>query len=601
MHELMPALRGSFYRKLLAALLLASIVPLVGLALFLRGYLERRGEAALNASAAQFVSAAQRVIEDYSAGAGEGEVELNDGILHWLRRIVGQEIHVYRDSVLQATSTRELFDSGLLPARLDGDVRRRLVEGGVPHVVAPMSVGPSDIPVAYAPVRSLGDVTEQVVVAVPLVLEQREIARGVSRVAEMILLATVVLVGLLAVAAALLARTVARPVRDLVEATGKIAAGDYATRLEPHTQDELAELVHGFNTMASALAAQHADLERRRDYIETLLRHATTGVISLDVEMRVVTLNPAAEQLLASAPLEVGADFEQALAGSKEFEPLGRALGHARSGVPVDADLAGETQRRLRGVRVELLRADGSGFGTLILIEDVTELMRSNQLAAWAEMARSIAHEIKNPLTPIQLSTEHLARLLADRPEGSTKEEQACIETIIKQVRALYDIAGEFSAYAKLPVLAPERTDPVEFMREVVAPYRAAKPPGIEISERYDPAPPIAADPKVLSRAVVNLIENALQAMPEGGKLTVGVVAAEPNGIVELLVTDSGPGLDPGVRRRLFEPYFSTKSSGTGLGLAIVRRAVEAHGGTIEVTSEPERGTTFRINIPQHS
>ena len=179
--RLLPLLRGSFYRKLVASLLLASIVPLVGLALFLRGYLERRGDVALAQSATQFVSAARRVIEDYSAGTDvDAEADLTDGVLHWLRRIVGQEIHVYRDGLLQATSTRELFDSGLLERRLDGDVRRRLVEGGVPYVVAPMSVGPSQIPVAYAPVREPGRPVSATVVAVPLVLEQRQIARGVS-------------------------------------------------------------------------------------------------------------------------------------------------------------------------------------------------------------------------------------------------------------------------------------------------------------------------------------------------------------------------------------------------------------------------------------
>jgi signal transduction histidine kinase len=600
LRELIPVLRGSFYRKLLAALLLASIAPLVGLALFLRGYLEGRGDAALVSSATQLVSTAQRVVEDYSVEEVEGEPVLTDAVLYWLRRIVGQEIHVFRDGRLQASSTRELFDSGLLPPRLDGEVQRRLVDEGLPHLVVPMSVRSTDILVAYAPVRWSGDPQSRLTVAVPLVLEQRQIARALSRVGEMTLLATVALVGLLAVAAALLARTVARPVRDLVAATGEIAAGDYATRLEPATEDEVAELVHGFNAMASALARQRADLERRRDYIETLLRHATIGVISLDADHRVVTLNPAATELLPSVRLHVGDDLNAVLAASGEFEPLARGLGEARAGEPVDVDLAGDEPRRLRAVRVELRKTDGESFGTLILLEDVTDLMRSNQLAAWAEMARAIAHEIKNPLTPIQLSTEHLARLLADRAEQPTAEEQACLDTIIKQVRALYDIAGEFSAYAKLPALAPEPIDPVAFMRGVVAPYRAAEPAGITITESYGESSSIAVDPKVLSRAVVNLIENALQAMPEGGTLTVGVDAGERDGHVALSVADTGPGLGQEVRRRLFEPYFSTKSSGTGLGLAIAQRAVEVHGGTIEVESASERGTVFRIYLPAH-
>jgi two-component system nitrogen regulation sensor histidine kinase NtrY len=222
--------------------------------------------------------------------------------------------------------------------------------------------------------------------------------------------------------------------------------------------------------------------------------------------------------------------------------------------------------------------------------------MRSNQLEAWAEMARAIAHEIKNPLTPIQLSTEHLERLLRDRNVLPAPEIESCLTTVFKQVRALREIASEFSAYAKLPDLQPRPLDPAEFLREVVAPYRAAHPPGIAIEEDYAPVPKAAVDPKVLGRAVVNLIENALQAMPEGGRLRLTLRGGD--GEVTMAVSDSGPGLDPRVRARLFTPYFSTKSSGTGLGLAIVRRAVEAHGGRIEVTSAGGSGTTFTLHLP---
>jgi signal transduction histidine kinase len=598
--RLLRFLQGSFYRKLLAALLLASVVPLLGLALFLRGYVERRGAAAVISRATYFVRTAQRVVEDYAAQRAEGEpAELNDAILHWLRRVVGQEIHVYDRGRLLATSKRELFDSGLLPERLDGAVQHDLAEGGLPYVVAPLAVGPTTIPVAYAPGPLVGEAPGRLVLAVQMVLEQRQIERWVARFAEMILLVTVALVGLLAGAAALLARTVARPVRELVGATDRIAAGDYAARLEPKTRDEIAELVRGFNAMASALARQRADLERRRDYTETLLRHATTAVLSLDAAGRLVTLNPAATGLLAPcAPLRPGADLLAALEGCPELAPLGRILRAAPTGEPLEVDLIRDhAARRHRAVRVELPRVSGESFGTLILLDDVTELMRSNQLAAWAEMARAIAHEIKNPLTPIQLSAEHLGRLLHDRGVSLAPEEQACLATIARQVRALYEIAGEFSTFAKLPALAPEPTDPVALMRSTAAPYRAAPPAGIVIEERYEPAPPIAADRRVLSRALVNLIENALQAMPEGGTLALGVRRAE-DGRVELAVADTGPGLEPAVRRRLFEPYFSTKSSGTGLGLAIARRAAEAHGGTIEVETGRGHGTVFRLRLP---
>jgi signal transduction histidine kinase/HAMP domain-containing protein len=604
---LVASLRGSFHRKLLVALLVASTAPLLGLALVVQSYIDRRGRETLVESATQYVRAAQRVLDDYLAIERDRDAStpapLNDEIVYWLRNINGQEIHVYDNGLLEATSRRELFAAGAVPPRLDGEVHYRLGKGA-PYVVVPARLGASTVPVAYAPVEH-PDPQRSLVAAVPVVTEAEVIARSVERVADTILLATVLLAALLAVVAAYVARSVARPVRELVSATARIARGDYRARLSARTSDEVAELVRGFNSMAASLATQRADLERRREYTERLLEHATTGVISLDPAGSIVTLNPAARRLFDGTEVRprVGDTLERALSGGPALEPLRRLV--ARPGgvdsQPVEVDLTGSgSPRRLRVVRVALADPEAGSIGTLVLLDDVTDLMRSNQLAAWAEMARAIAHEIKNPLTPIQLSTEHLERLLRDRGVLPSSDLEACIETVKKQVRALYDIAGEFSAYAKLPALDPRPVDPVAFAREVLAPYRAAAPRAIEIEERFEPGVGQAAiDARVLGRAVVNLIENALQAMPDGGRLTVAVESDPPTGGVVLSVSDTGAGITPEVRRRLFEPYFSTKSSGTGLGLAIVRRTVEAHGGRIELERGSGPGATFRIHLPR--
>jgi PAS domain S-box-containing protein len=599
------AVRGSFYRKLVAALLAASVLPLIGLALFVRGYVESRSEAALVRAAVHNVSVAQRVVEDFLASqddAGAAGRSIDDWILYWLRRLVEQEIHVYRDGRLEASSKRELFASGLLPSRLPGEVQDQVVRGGLPYLVLETRLGPARIPVAYAPLRA-ASVPEGLVVAVPLTLQRREIERTVERVVEVLVLATVLLAGLLTFAAAMFARTVARPVRELVEATARIAQGDYREQLVTRAGDEVAALVRSFNSMASALAAQRRDLERRRDYMEALLRNATTGVVSTDAGGRVVTVNPAMSALLglAASALRPGANLIDVLMDHEHLRPVGEKL--ARPGPslagPSEVDLQSRGQvRRFRLVRVDLPDPAGEPPGSLVLIDDVTDMTRSNQLAAWAEMARAIAHEIKNPLTPIRLSTEHLERVLRDRGVLPSPEIDSCLGTVIKQVRSLQEIAAEFSAYARLPALSVRSDDPVALMREVVASYRAGHPPGITIEERYVPSPSVSVDRRVLGRALVNLIENALQAMPEGGRLTVSVAPDQGDGSVVLSVQDTGTGLSPEVRARLFEPYFSTKSSGTGLGLAIVQRAVQAHRGQIEVDSGRGRGTTIRIRLP---
>jgi len=601
------ALRGSFQRKLVAATLVASVIPLIGLSLILRGYIETRAGEELESSAVGFAGTAQKLLEDAAApldppdGGTAAPVVISDSFLLWLRRVVGQDVHVYERGRVVASSKRELFDAGVLPARLDGWVQRQVAIEGRPSLVLRQMLGGRELPVAYAPVRSVAP-ARQMIVAVPMVRAPGEIHREVRRVAEIILVATVLLAALLVVAATYLARKVARPLRALAGATAQIAAGDYATRLQAETRDEVADLVRGFNAMAQSLKQQRTTLERRRDYIETLLQHATMGVLSIDGSGAIVTLNPTAIDLFSAAGADVGIGKDLALAveSAGALAGLRAALrdGRATAGEPVEFDLEdADRPRRLRMVRVPLPGSAGRSVGTLILIDDVTELTRSNQLAAWAEMARAIAHEIKNPLTPIQLSAEHLLKLLGDRGVLPDEKIEACVETVIKQVRTLYEIAGEFSTYAKLPVLKPEPHDPAEFMRETMSPYRSATPAGIELKEAYDDVPRVAIDYRVLSRAVVNLIENAIQAMPDGGRLDVSVRAAN-GGFVEIGVSDNGIGLDPEVKRRLFEPYFSTKSSGTGLGLAIARQAIEAHHGTIEVDSSPGKGTRFRIRLP---
>jgi signal transduction histidine kinase len=604
--ELVRQVQHSFRRKLLTGLLIASVLPLIGLALFLSGYLERRGAAEIVDAAMQQVNLVQPILEDYTASMREEDPFLDsrvdDSILYWLSDKVGQDIHVYVNGRLQASSRRELFDSGFLPLRLDGRVQRELLTEGLPSLVHPIRIGANTIQVAYAPIRS-SDPRLEMVVAVPAVRAQQHNVRAVNRVVDVILLATVLLVALLASTAAFLAHTVARPVKELVEATGKIAAGNYDTRLQPRTRDEVAELVSGFNSMASSLADQRADLERRQEYMARLLHHATTGVISTDEAGTIITLNPAAKALLAAAgdKLSVGEHLADTLADSPELEALAVALRSPRRepSEPEDVNLVLDHKpRRFRIVCINLPEPSGLRPGTLIMLDDVTEQIRINQLAAWTEMARAIAHEIKNPLTPIQLSTEHLRRLLEDRELLPSTEIEACLETVINQVRALREIAGDFAAYAKLPDLSLRPTDPAQFMRDVISPYRIGNPVGITIEERYGRTGQVAMDGKALSRAVINLIENALQAMPDGGTLTVSVATGQDDGEVQLEIRDTGTGLDPEAAQRLFELYFSTKSAGTGLGLAIVNRAVEAHNGRIEVESEADIGAVFRIILP---
>ena len=225
------------------------------------------------------------------------------------------------------------------------------------------------------------------------------------------------------------------------------------------------------------------------------------------------------------------------------------------------------------------------------------ELERTNRLAAWADMARQVAHDIKNPLTPIQLNAEHLRRVHVDqgRPLGGVIDE--CVSNILGQVRLLRQIASEFSSFASVPEPRPLDTNLQDLVNEVVEPYRSGLAGRVVIATHIPPLPMVCIDRMLIGRALTNIIENALHAMPGGGTLTVDAALA-PNQRVQLRVTDSGVGMDADSIAKIFEPYFSTKAIGTGLGLTIAKRNVEANGGTISVTSERGKGTSVTMTLP---
>ncbi len=225
------------------------------------------------------------------------------------------------------------------------------------------------------------------------------------------------------------------------------------------------------------------------------------------------------------------------------------------------------------------------------------DLERSNRLAAWAEMARQVAHEVKNPLTPIQLSTEHLRRVYGDATVDFGATLTTCTDTILRQVRTLRGIVHEFSAFARPPDTDLVLLDPARLVEETVAPYRVALPPGVRMTvDRADELPPVRGDRRLLERALTNLIENALHAVGDEGRISIRLASSESQ--VEITVEDSGPGVDPEILDRIFEPFFSTKSTGSGLGLALVRKIAEDHGGGVRLESEASRATRAVLWLP---
>lgn len=423
-----------------------------------------------------------------------------------------------------------------------------------------------------------------------------------------------------------LAKRITRPVQRLAAAAREIGAGHLDHRVEPETRDEFGSLVEAFNAMADELAVSQRRLERsrldlerksleaegRRRYIETVLERIATGVISLDPDGRLSTVNGAARRLLALEASAVG-QMASAVFARPDLEPIGILVNRALRGP--DETLAQEVALQPDGREVHLALAatrlhDEEGrHGAVVVLEDVTPLIRTQRVAAWRDVARRLAHEVKNPLTPIQLCAERLRRHFAGAPAPTRQLVDECASTIVTEVESLKLLVDEFSQFARMPAPRTVRTDLNHLLDDALQLY-AGLFGHVRIERRFAPdLPPVRVDPEQFRRVVINLVDNALEALGDelrrgdGARNGDGVIVVETahepsHGIVRLVVADNGPGIPEADRGKLFLPYYSTKRRGSGLGLAIVRRIVVEHGGSIEATDNAPSGTRMTIELP---
>ena len=403
------------------------------------------------------------------------------------------------------------------------------------------------------------------------------------------------------------ARRLIEPVHALAEATNQIAAGNFDIALPPESPDEVGRLVRAFRQMTAELKAYRTkveettqELRRRTWYLETVLANITAGVVALDESGHINLINRIAAQLFGAPPNRLmGRHIESVLPEDyveKAREMLEAVKRHPKRLVqqPVTVEVKG--QRVILAVTVTLLETEeGYSMGYLCLFEDITEKERIQRLAAWREVARRIAHEVKNPLTPIQLSAQRLRRrLLSSLDPEHKKILERCTTTIEKQVEELKHLVNEFSAFARLPSLKLEKTDLVSVVEEVIDLYREGHPQ-IRFSLEANGLSPFLFDREQMKRVFLNLFDNAVRAMPQGGALKVRL--SRQNGRVRIEVQDTGPGVPEEFKERLFEPYFSAHG-GSGLGLAIVNSIVQEHRGRIWVENDPQGGARFIIELP---
>ena len=422
-----------------------------------------------------------------------------------------------------------------------------------------------------------------------------------------------------------LSKLVDRPVAALAAGTEAISKGRLDYRVDIRATDELAELVQSFNSMAGQLESSRSQidassrqlgaaneaLERRRRYIETILESIPSGVISIDAQRRVTLVNaallrmffPERHEYSAPAaltghpledvlPLEVQADLEPLL---RRADRMGITAANMEMNAP---------RGRLNvAVTVAALEHAGERLGYVLVFEDLSDLLRAQKQAAWREVARRVAHEIKNPLTPIALSAERIRRHLdrgAEPDEASLAIIRTCASTIENAVETVRALVDEFSALARFPACHPQPASLNGLVQNALSLFDG-RMEGIRLrTELAADLPNVMADPEAIKRAIANLVDNAAEAM-QGAvlrEITISTALVASRDAVELVVADTGHGVSREVKERLFLPYFSTKQRGTGLGLAIVSRIVEDHRGSIRVEENYPVGSRFVLELP---
>jgi len=434
--------------------------------------------------------------------------------------------------------------------------------------------------------------------------------RGLKRLYAITLTLTLLLALLSAVAASvLLSDRLSAPLSVLVEGTRAVAQGDFSHRAAEHGRDELGMLTRSFNSMTLQLADARIEAERKeaelahaKAHLESILANLSAGVLAFDDSLRLRSANRSAHEILGldCAPL-IGRELGAWDTLDPSLVPLSQAIRTAFTAVE-RTEWEQQVEREARdGTQVLLLRGaplpPGAETGFVVVFDDVTHLLQAQRDAAWAEVARRLAHEIKNPLTPIQLSAERVELKIAPKlAQPDAEMLTRSTRTIVNQVAALKRMVDAFSQYARTPDPAMHELDLSALVREVLTLYESVSsaielklPPGV---------PTIVGDAAQLRQVIHNVLQNAQDALSETSEPHIAIALEREGDSVRFTITDNGTGFPEHLMKRAFEPYVTTKPKGTGLGLVIVKKIVEEHGGNVAVANVRPRGAQVTITLP---
>ncbi len=408
-----------------------------------------------------------------------------------------------------------------------------------------------------------------------------------------------------------LAKGITVPIEKLAQATRDVSKGNLNVHVEDPASDELGSLIDSFNQMIFDLrqsqfhiAQKTSELENRKQYIETVLNNITTGVITLDAQGNITTINPSAREMLALEDKNpIGKNFREALDSPR----YGEMVNHIDWGMKNKYRLAEKELNIISNGQTTtvalafspLQQADGDFSGLIVVVDNLTQLIKAQKIATWKEVAQRVAHEIKNPLTPIQLSAERIIKTLKKASHRETEVIEEGAKTIIQEARTIKSLVDEFSNFARMPKVDLRPADIRLLIDQTVSLFR-----GIFAQIDFDIvlAPDLPAslelDPEQIKRVLINIFDNAIEAMNKKGRIGIKAYFDKRQKQISIEISDTGPGISVEDRTKLFLPYFSTKKKGTGLGLAIVNQIIREHNGAIRVENNHPTGAKFIIQIP---
>lgn len=549
---------------------------------------------------------------------------IDDALAHQLSSELGRDISFFGSSDVAASSKREMFVSELMASKISPDAYLECFASGREVHFTWERIGGIDLVIGFSPLRGF-DGTTAGAISVPVLFRKDDVGRRMEWTSAAISYILVIVIGSIFILGLILAGRISRPIRDLIHGTLRIGSGDLRFTIPKSGDDEIGDLVSSFNKMTGALSKSRKALSERKQYIETIIGNVGAGIISTDWRGRIDTLNSAAEKLLGVKGRNArGRDAGGLLRkiGAPDLAAILDELEGEQGLARKEVSLTQSNGRplTLRAVASVVRGPKGKRMGKVIVFEDVTELIRSKQLIAWSEMARQVAHEIKNPLTPMKLSAQQLLQSHRDSAGDFDRVLEDSVATIIEQIESLRRIAVEFSQFSRMPERKIEPTDINTVLEESLTQYERTIGSTMAITkDLHRSIPRLKIDRDELKRVFLNIIENAVQAMPEGGSLQVESgrrreperrrrydfsassrdAYADPiRNYVELSFTDTGTGIAPRDSDKLFEPNFSTKTHGSGLGLAICKGIIDGYGGEIVIESTPGVGTCVRIRLP---